>query len=65
MKKYYVVYSKHDDSILAQGNAEVCRKLLGFKTIYVFYSMVSRCNRGLTDKYEVCVIDSDEDEDVD
>ena len=62
MKKYYVVYSKHDDTVLAQGNAEVCRKQLGFKTAAVFYSMVSRCNRGLTDKYEVCIMDSEDEE---
>ena len=57
--KYYTVYRKKDDVVLAQGSSEECRKALGFKTLQVFYSMVSRVNRGKTEKYEVLVMDDD------
>lgn len=58
--KYYTVYRKKDDTVLAQGNAEECRKQLGFKTLQVFYSVVSRVNRGKTEKYEVTIMDEED-----
>ena len=61
LKKYYTVYLKKDDMVVASGTSEQFRKQLGFKTLGVFYSVISRINRGISTKYEVDIQNQDDD----
>lgn len=60
--KYYAIYRKKTDELLASGTAKECQKQMGFKTPQVFYCTVSRVYRGLSSKYEVFVDEDEADE---
>ena len=67
--KYYTVYLKETDEIVASGNAKNCAKQMG-TSLASFQCLVSRVNRGIRQKYEVLIEDirpgeelDDEDED--
>lgn len=61
--KYYAIYKKKTDELLASGTARECQRQMGFKSPQVFYCTVSRAYRGLSSKYEVYVTEDKEDED--
>lgn len=63
-RHFYIVRLRKDDSIVAVGTAEECTKALGFDSIAVFYSMVSRVRSGSArnKKYDVDIV-PEEDED--
>lgn len=58
--KQYTIYLKKDDSIVASGTAKECQKQMGFKSLGVFYSVVSRVYRGISTKYDVYSYDENE-----
>ena len=60
--KYYAIYKRETDELLASGTAKECQQQMGFKTPQVFYCTVSRVYRGLSNKYEVYVSDDKEDD---
>lgn len=66
-KKFYIVRLRKDDSIAAVGTAEECTKILGFSSIPVFRTMVSRAQLGLKQysKYDVDVLPGEDDEEED
>lgn len=55
-RNFYIVRLRKDDSIVAVGTAEECRKALGFSSVGVFRTMVSRCRSG-SDKYKKYDVD--------
>lgn len=61
-KKYYTVYLKKTDEIVAAGNAIACAVAMN-KNIQAFYSMVSRVRNGQNHKYEidVSIVDLDDE----
>ena len=66
-KNFYIVRLRKDDSIVAVGDAEECTKALGFSSIAVFRTMVSRSRMHLSQygKYDVDVVPDEEEDDVD
>lgn len=63
-KKFYIVRLRKDDSIVAVGSAEECTNILGFSSVPVFRTMVSRAQLQLSQysKYDVDVLPGEEDE---
>ncbi len=53
--KYYAVYLRETDELLASGNSLQCQKQMGLASVNAFYSMISRCLQGKNKKYEVMV----------
>lgn len=58
--KQYTVYLKKDDTIVASGTARECQRQMGFKSLGVFYSVISRVYRGISTKYDVYSFDENE-----
>ena len=65
-KNFYIVRLRKDDSIVAVGDAEECTKALGFSSIDVFRTMVSRSRMHLSQysKYDVDVVPEEEDDEL-
>lgn len=53
-RKFYFVYRKKDDKIVAVGNAKECAKQMG-RNIMAFYQIVSRARNGKPCRYEVTI----------
>ena len=64
MRRFYIIRSRSDDSIVAVGSAVECAARMRL-TLNSFYTIVSRCRNGKIDKYEVDVEMEDSDEQVD
>ena len=65
-RKYYGVYEKKTDRLLACGTSAECTKQLGFTNHASFYNLVHDVNTGKSKKYELYTEDlegsGDEDE---
>lgn len=63
LKKYYTVYLRATDEVIAYGTSRECAKIMG-KSLNCFHSMVSKTKKGKQNKYDVLVEDYDfKDED--
>jgi hypothetical protein len=52
---YYAIYDAYSDELLAEGNAEECKKQLGCSSLDTFYALASRSHRGINKKYRVVI----------
>lgn len=57
MQKYYAVYLRETDELLASGTSAEVTKQLKLASVDSFYCLVSRCLKGKNKKYEVLVED--------
>lgn len=62
MGRYYTVYRKDSDEIIAFGTSQECTKALGLKNVEQFYAFVSKTRSGIRKNY-VVVVDTDDDTD--
>lgn len=62
MGKYYAVYLRETDELIASGTSAQCQKQMGLASVHSFYSMVSRCKSGKNNKYEIYEEELDEEE---
>ena len=53
--KYYAVYLKKNDQLLASGNSRECQRQLGLASRASFYSLVTNVKKGKNQKYEILV----------
>ena len=56
--KYYEIYHKESNVLLAKGTARECRKIMGCSTIDTFYSLVSHVRTGRNNLYRVVTKES-------
>lgn len=61
--KYYTVYLRKTDELVAAGTARDCAKALN-KSLNGFHSMVSKNLTGKHKKYEIIVLDAEDDEEL-
>lgn len=54
-RKYYTVYLRKTDEIIAFGTAEACAVQLGLKNSEIFRSIVSNARHGISHRYEIIV----------
>jgi len=59
--KYYTVYLKKNDEIVAQGTGHDCATTMG-KSLNGFHSLVSKTKKGIQHKYEVLIEELNQDE---
>lgn len=52
-QKYYTVWSRKTDEVLACGTSEECAKMLGMSSSASFRCMVSRSAKGRNKRYVV------------
>ena len=52
--KYYTIYEKNTDFLIASGNAKECAKQMK-KSLNGFYSCVSKNIKGIQNKYIVLI----------
>lgn len=57
MQKYYAVYLRETDELLASGTSAEVTKQLNLASVNSFYSMVSRTRSGKNNKYEILIED--------
>lgn len=57
MQKYYAVYLRETDELLASGTSAEVTKQLKLASVKSFYSMVSRVRSGKNKKYEILIED--------
>lgn len=55
--RWYTVYDRKTDKLLAAGTVEQCTAALGFKNSASFYQTLSRTRNGKSHKYRICVED--------
>ena len=55
MVKWYTVYDRKTDDILAYGTIGYCQRKLGFKTKASFLSTLTHCKDGRCHKYDYLV----------
>ena len=48
---YYAIYDAYSGELLAEGNAEECRKQLGCASLDSFYALANRARRRINKKY--------------
>ena len=60
--QYYAIYLRKNDTLLASGSADECRKALGCATLRAFYALTYRARSGKSAKYDVYAEDLEEDE---
>lgn len=58
LMKYYTVYLKKSDEIVAFGTSEECASQLGFRNRSTFHNIASLSRKGKRKKYEIIVDDS-------
>lgn len=63
-RKYYTVYLRKTDEIVAFGTSEECTKELGFANAGSFRSVVSKAKKGLSKKYDFIVEETPYDEEM-
>lgn len=63
MRKYYTIYLRKTDEVIAHGTSRECAEAMG-KKLNCFHSMVSKTLKGKQNKYDVLVetLDFTEDE---
>ena len=61
--KYYTVYLRKTDELVAAGTARDCAKVLN-KSLNGFHSMVSKNLKGIQKKYEIIILDAEDDEEL-
>ena len=61
-RKYYTVYLRKTDEIIAFGTAEACASQLGLKNKRIFQDIVSKTKRGFANRYEFIVDETPYDE---
>ena len=64
-QKYYAVYEKATDRLLACGTSVECAKQLGFTNPSSFYNLVHDVNSGKSKKYELYTEDLEVSDDED
>lgn len=52
---YYAIYDAYSGELLAEGNAEECRKQLGCASLDSFYALANRSRRGINRKYRAII----------
>lgn len=52
---YYAIYDAYSGELLAEGNAEECRKQLGCASLDSFYALANRSRRGINKKYRAVI----------
>lgn len=52
---YYAIYDAYSGELLAEGNAEECRKALGCASTDSFYALANRAKRGVNKKYRAVI----------
>lgn len=57
MMKYYAVYLRKNDKLVASGTGKECQKQMGLASLNSFRSLVSKVKSGRNKKYEVLVED--------
>lgn len=60
--RYYAVYERKTDRLLASGSASFCTRQLGLPSVNSFYCLVGRVRSGKNMKYEVLIEDISEEE---
>lgn len=59
MSKYYTVYLRKTDEVIASGTSKECARILK-KSVNGFHSMVSKNLKGKQNKYDV-IVEEDND----
>lgn len=54
MRKYYTVYLRETDEVIAHGTSRECAAIMG-KSLNCFHSMVSKTLKGKHNKYDILV----------
>ena len=62
MSRYYAIYRKRDDALLACGSAERCTRMMGYKSLRTFTELCRRINAGLSSRYELYIEEVDDAE---
>lgn len=60
MSRYYAIYRKRDDELLACGSAEQCAKMMGYTSLRSFEDICRRSMAGTLSKYELYIEDVDD-----
>ena len=61
-RNFYIIRLRKDDSIVATGSARECTEQMGFKTLKIFYSVLSKNRSGKRHRYEIDIMpDGDEE----
>ncbi len=60
MGKYYTVYLRATDEIVAFGTSKECTEKLGLKDVEQFYALCSKNKSGLHKRYVIVIDDEDE-----
>lgn len=53
--KYYEIYDKKTDLLIARGTSIECKKQLGCASIDSFYALANRSRRGINKAYRVVI----------
>ena len=61
--KYYTVYLRKTDEIVAFGTSKECTEKMGLADVEQFYALVSKNRAGLQKRY-VIVVDEDDEGDT-
>ena len=60
MSRYYAIYRKRDDALLACGSPEQCSKMMGYASLRPFEDICRRSKAGTLSDYELYVEDVDD-----
>ena len=60
MSRYYAIYRKRDDALLACGSPEQCSKMMGYASLRPFEDVCRRSKAGTLSDYELYVEDVDD-----
>lgn len=60
MSRYYAIYRKRDDALLACGTPEQCSKMMGYASLRPFEDICRRSRAGTLSEYELYVEDVDD-----
>lgn len=58
-RNFYIVRLRKDDSIVAIGTSEECVKQLGFRSVKIFYSVLSNNRSGKRNRYEIDIMEDE------
>ncbi len=60
-KKYYTVYLRKTDEIVAFGTSDECTEILHLTNVEQFYALVSKTRSGRLTRYAIVVDEDNED----
>ena len=60
MSRYYAIYRKRDDMLLACGTPEQCAKMMGYSSLRTFEDLCRRSKAGTLSTYELYTEDVDD-----